>query len=58
MKYKTYYQLKEMTRQELLNKAFEEGLIEEVETKKGSWYLSKATILEILSVNHREWQTA
>ena len=59
MKYKTYYQLKRMARQDIWEIGIKDGSIDEhaqrVAKRHGIGYFNKSTILEMLSVNHREW---
>ena len=55
MKYKTYYQLKRMSKQEMWDYGVNDGSIDTDAQNMGCWYFSKGTVLEMLSVNHREW---
>jgi len=57
MKKKAYWQLKRMSKADLWNYGISNGSIDSNAQKMGLWYWNKATLLEILSVTHREWAT-
>ena len=55
MKNKTYHQLKRMSKQELWKYAIERNALSHHDIAMGCFYFDKSTVLEILSVTHREW---
>ena len=59
MEYKTYHQLKQMSRQDIYNIGVSDNSIDEhaqrIVSHLGIEYFTKSTLLEMLSVTHREW---
>ena len=59
MPYKTYHQLKGLSKQEIYNIGVSDGSVDDhaqrITKKYGIDYFSKGTLLEMLSVTHREW---
>jgi len=51
----TYAQLKTKTKDFLWEYGIKTKSINEYAQSLGCWYYAKSTILEILSVTHREW---
>ena len=52
---KTYWQLRRMSKQELWDYGIKRNEIDNHAQRIGVWYFNKPTILEMLSVTHREW---
>ncbi len=57
--YKTYYKLKKMSRKDIYDIGVRDKSISQddinIVNKYGIEYFTKGTLLEMLSVNHREW---
>ena len=55
MEYKTYYQLRKLSKLELWDIAINEGILGSINIPLTKFYFSKGDLLELLSATHREW---